>query len=577
MGTQGSRLDGQGLVAISALLEALEDGLNGRLQARYYLSSIDPGMGKTLSMSCFLRAWKDEEFRPASSVLVAVGRLDHIGALISNAGLAQSDVAVVTSDENVNALGVPEGRHRSAPVMLTTHEMIRSRTRNTAFSDASSFHFQGHSRTLRIWDETLVLAKGVVLRIDDLSALAKDYRQSNPGLIAAVEDWQQQLASLEPDRVVTVPSDFADLIPGYFRKGRHNDTLRALSDLSGREVLYVKDPGQGGALAGFSPGLPDDLMPMVIMDASGRVRPTYQLWDQHRGTLERLPDAVNDYSNLEVHLWQRGSGKVSMARSEARATVVNAVAAIINQDATSKWLVVHYKDIAEIVDELRLIVDHDADSRVASLTWGMHDATNEYKDYENVIVVGQLTYGGLNVQALACGAAGSPLADLHAIDTTDFQWGEFQHNLLQALSRASVRKSVNGVAGRCKAYVIATPSEQTDRRVADTFPGCQMVAWVPPQLPLAGHVAQAAQFLRDTFSDSAVRQVSKGTVRTHLGMRASNFSRDILKHPQFIEFLENEDIRTYKHQFLNPKVHFTTKTGEGWVWDGPELATAEEP
>jgi hypothetical protein len=63
----GSSWSPQARTALSALLKTLEAGLTGELPPSYYLSSIDPGTGKTLAVSKFLKAWKASCQPPASS------------------------------------------------------------------------------------------------------------------------------------------------------------------------------------------------------------------------------------------------------------------------------------------------------------------------------------------------------------------------------------------------------------------------------------------------------------------------------------------------------------------------------
>lgn len=252
---------------------------------------------------------------------------------------------------------------------------------------------------------------------------------------------------------------------------------------------------RGRALVAVGQSLPDDFAPVVILDASGRVRSTYDLWQQHRGNLRRLPEAANDYRGLHLWLWQTGSGKATLSKPTNRAVIVNAVAEFINKDPDEQWLVVHFRDREDLVRELKLAVT-GADQRLQFLTWGKHDATNAYKDVSNVAILGQLNYGDLGYQALACAAAGISPDHIDQLDMDEFMWGEFQHNLLQALARGSVRKSANGMAGRCRALVVATRSDQTSRRVAETFPGCEPLEWRPVAKELAGYVGKAADYLR---------------------------------------------------------------------------------
>jgi hypothetical protein len=374
--------------------------------------------------------------------------------------------------------------------------------------------------------------------------------------------------------VVQVPEELGDPVPWRGAGTQPPKALAGLAALSGGSALMLDAGNQGRALVGVGPSLPDDFAPVVILDASGRVRPTYEVWEQHRGNLRRLPAANNDYRRLHVHLWQRGSGKVTMAKAAARSEVVNAIAEVINKDAKSRWLIVHFKERDDIIHELRLAVEHDADRRIVPLTWGRHDATNDFADISDVAILGQLTYGDMGVHALACAAAGLPPTETKRIDETDFQWGEFQHHLLQALSRASVRKSQNGLAGWCRALVIATPSKQTSQRVRDTFPNCTVLDWEPVPDPVPADVAKAVAYILGRFADLTVFRVSKAEVIKHLAVRRpAMFSRDLIQNKHFEDFLDREHIRVTPRSFERHR--FEPWPG-GWVFDedAPEWADA---
>ncbi len=49
--------------------------------------------------------------------------------------------------------------------------------------------------------------------------------------------------------------------------------------------------------------------------------------------------------------------------------------------------------------------------------------------------------------------------------------GEYQHNLLQAVCRASVRKASQGVTERCNLFLI-TSQLRIEEVLEKTFPGC---------------------------------------------------------------------------------------------------------
>jgi len=113
-----------GLRSAIQVMAAMADGL---CVPAYYVSSLDPGVGKTTAMVHFLReliASQDHQGVPA---LVCLGRLDQIRNVIEEASLQDQDFAVLTAkgNEEMNSLGcgVPE----EARVLFITHAMVEKR------------------------------------------------------------------------------------------------------------------------------------------------------------------------------------------------------------------------------------------------------------------------------------------------------------------------------------------------------------------------------------------------------------------------------------------------------------------
>lgn len=569
LNANGSSLTGRGLEAVTALIEVLEAGLLGQLgDGQYYLSAMDPGMGKTLAVSRFLKVWRSRGYQPSSSVIIAISRRQEIEGYLTSSGLRRDEIAVLTSDPSCNELGVPQELHGQVRVLFTTQQMIESRTRNRPFAGVVEFFYNGEPRPLRIWDESMEPADPVVLKVDELGLIAPSLsyqqRQQHALFVDAVSDLQYQLRRTMSGEPVQVPDDLdtADLKIANGKPGA--STLRTLKALSGQQALLVGEHAKGLALVGSSSTLPSDFAPVVIVDASGRVRETYRLWETHRGNLHRLPAAKNDYGNLTIYLWQRASGHDALQNPGDRSAIVNAIVPEI-RDAGGEWLIVHYKDATEAFAELEGAVRDREDIKLHSLTWGMHHGTNQFSHVANVVVIGQLWRSDHHYPALASAASGLPAAEVAKLNIDDLRWGEFQHDLLQALCRASVRRSVDGRASKCRAFVIATPSAQTFSRVDDTFPGCNIWNWKPGGQTLNGQVGKAAAYLKCRFDDLTVERVSKKEVRKHLGMAASNFSKDVIKHPGFVEFLGMSNIWQFGQCFEKHRVHFEPVPG-GFVW-----------
>jgi hypothetical protein len=239
-----SVLTEQRFLAIRCLLEALEDGLRGRLGSDYHLSSLDPGMGKTLSVTSFLSVWRQAGFKPQGSVLIAVSTKREIETFIEGAGLSKAEVAVVTRDDKTNVLGSDEVDHDSAPVLFTTHAMVQSRTRKRTFSDLVEFHFHEAPRSLRVWDESIQPAEWPILKVDDVAALRSPLRSRDPEYAQRLFSFEVELRSSEGERSVLVPENLGsppstkELPPGT------KADIGKLKSMAGHEVLLL-DAGQG--------------------------------------------------------------------------------------------------------------------------------------------------------------------------------------------------------------------------------------------------------------------------------------------------------------------------------------------
>jgi hypothetical protein len=167
--------------------------------------------------------------------------------------------------------------------------------------------------------------------------------------------------------------------------------ITALWLLSGKTVSVRHDGAFGNTVLDYRETLPEGLAPLVVLDASGRVRTTYRQWQENRGGLELLTRAPKRYDNLTVHCWQTGGSKTTFRRNVQ--ALVDGIAETINSKPDKEWLVVHHKDGIGIdfVPELQKRIT-DNPERVHCIHWGEHQATNDYADVPNVILAGTLFY-----------------------------------------------------------------------------------------------------------------------------------------------------------------------------------------
>lgn len=91
--------------ALRAAAETMEAMAEGRCPDLIHVSSLDPGVGKTSVVVCFLRVLLASGAHANVAALVCVQRKEQIEAIVKEANLARNDYAVLTADPELNALG----------------------------------------------------------------------------------------------------------------------------------------------------------------------------------------------------------------------------------------------------------------------------------------------------------------------------------------------------------------------------------------------------------------------------------------------------------------------------------------
>lgn len=502
--------------ALSAVLTTMESGLRGELASSFYLSAIDPGTGKSLAVAMFLRAYKDAGFLPANGVLVLVSRLAEIETYLAAAGLDRDEVAVLTGEPTLNALGAPEALHDRAPVMFTTQQRLAARGAKATMSALPAFFYRGAPRALRIWDESILPGAQQVVKVDDLGALLGPLRASKKAVATSVQSTIIEAWQAAPGDVLTIPEDLS----GSWGKAGDFVGAAELSALAGHEARVVNIHGDV-RLAGASPTLPADFAPAIVLDASGRVRKAYRLWEDRTGSLTRLPSAHNDYSDMVVHVWRHASGRRTLADAKARRAIVEAIVGTIRERPGEEWLIVHYKDAITLMPEVRLKLDPKVADRVHGLTWGRHHGTNAFARVPNIIVVGQPDYGEHGYEATAAAAIGDgKVPELSDDERMALREGEMAHNLLQAVCRSRARVARNGVAGACRVYLCISAGSDLEAVLDDCFPGHHRREWMPSgSVGLSGRKGQVVRYLAERFEADRDAVVRKKEVTQAVGIK----------------------------------------------------------
>jgi hypothetical protein len=560
--------------AILEIVHCLEDMAEGRAEPKVHLASLDPGVGKTQTVVQFLAALcqpepstnsiKRPSYRDCTTLpaaIVCAGRLDQIRAMVDDAksaGLRDDDFAVYSSDDTLNAMGRGIEDCGNARVLFTTHAMVLRRCEGKPFAATTAFHFKHTPREVRVWDEACTPGTPITLSVRDLPSLGA--RLGCPDLHGRLIILSAELLRRRdgerivfPDLVTESGFDLNDLMHSVDDASEDLKTAAsALWFLSGKTVT-VRNDRIGNAILDYRETLPEDIAPLLVLDASVRVRETYKLWEILRGGVVRLTEAPKDYSPLTVHVWSEGGGKSAYKDADRRHRIIQGVAATVDTCPTDKWLIVHHKD-ASFEAEVRALLSSAAD--VAFIHWGAHDATNAYAERPRVILAGTLFLRPSQYEAIGRVAAGITSFD-GGFDAFLFEMvrrGEHRHFILQAACRGLVRKCDGERCPRSHLYLIASKGSGIGNDLPNVFPGAAVQRWLPVERKLSGKVGVAVSFILEKSRVGSF--VSDRDVMKHIGeVNKANYNRRIKKHEDLREVLAEHGIQPCKQGRLTGFQH----------------------
>ena len=564
---KGHRPSDEHWVALWAIARTMENMLDGTCPAKVHLSACDCGVGKSQTVVHFAKALVSSPAHRGAGMIVSAFTIAEVMALAVDLKDIRGSLCVLTSDATANALGGVEAD--DAQVLLTTQNRLGRLTENRPFASVTGFHYQGAPRACRVWDESALPGSVVVVAADDLLALASRLRGFSPALLDALATFGLGLLKLEDAVAVDVPdfgavcgvalSDLAAHLAadnGTADRPRDREAASALAMIAGRRVRVRRDGLSGAALLTFREELPADLMPMLVLDASGRVRETYPLWRDSRNALAMLPMAVRDYSPLTVKVWKTSGSKSGWEKGGDR--LVEGIAATILTKPAEDWLVVVHRPNGAIGDVEKAIKAklpaEVRDHRVSFTTWGRHTGSNLWADVPNVILGGTLFYPSSHLTALHHLCANIPVEDglVGAAEVRRTQQGEHRHLILQAVCRGRVRRSDGAKCQPMTAYIIASPKSGIAAEMATVFPGCVVETWQPVKVEAKGKLKEAIGWLTDAL-EAGRREVSYAEVYTAMGIDKAYFSRRIAREPVWkaaIDALDCEIVRGLRSALL---------------------------
>jgi hypothetical protein len=290
---QGHRPSADMWGALQAVGETMEKMAEGRCPPLIHVSSLDPGVGKTTTVICFLSALLRSDAHREVAALVCVRRKDQIEAIVREADLDPADFAVLTADAELNKLGGVSPSN--ARVLFTTHAMIEKRCEKSgSFTEVAALHYRGKPRAVRIWDEAILPGQPLTASRDTLASLLP-LRARFPALVAGIDDLVTKLKDMKSGTVICLPDlaelhgvDLNQVLEVVAERPDQKLAAEMLWLLFGKHVTVRQDGAFGNTMLDYKDTLPDDIKPLLALDASARVRTVYNYWEHDRGGIVRL-------------------------------------------------------------------------------------------------------------------------------------------------------------------------------------------------------------------------------------------------------------------------------------------------
>lgn len=556
--------------------------VNGVADPKYYLCDLPTGTGKTSLLTLY--AYLLSEMRN-DGVLICVPQIREIEELVQRLtffGAKKKQIYVYTSDAEANSLGCPPDKGNDAPICITTQQMVESRLFNVKrFEDLREFHFRHRSRALRLWDEALIPWQELVLTVYEIARLPYLVQGYNPELASRLLDVSEDVRKIEGGRY-----QFPDLVTecGFkhenfkkdvlaWRKNPEKDRglIRTLVSLCDKTVRVSKDQNLNTVLS-WKNHIPDDFLPALVFDASGRVRSMYDRYAASTKKLEIITKATKRYDNVTFHHVNMAGSKSGWRTDPEK--LFGATLHCINNEPDRKCLVVHHKEddestfnpsrryggkVPDIETEVRgQAKNPDA---VSFLAWGTHKQTNQFEELDKIVLPGLFYLPQRTIEVRTRGSNQLSHDDaVRAESLREIELGELKNDILQAVGRICIRRCERGENGEEQApkadvYVFASnrAGYSIPELLRDLFPGCKVKNHSVP-----GAKRRKAEMALDALDKWTAGRtdvaISHAEIMEDVGISdQSNFTKIVRNDPVFQAGLKDrhvqDDGKTFHKRF----------------------------
>jgi len=542
------------LVAIQSTLTAMLKGTAGR---KYYLSSLDPGIGKTTAIVSWIKAYRDQYRHCPSGILICVDRHTEIERYIKDCKLSDDSFAVLAGkyEFKLNSLGVGHENIDKALVLFTTKEQIRRRSQGISVDILDAFFFNGKPRGVKVWDESLLIGKDIVINPYDFGRLYAPLAKVSEELVVLLQQTMSEIMTCSSGAFYTMP-EFPELPRDFFessrwRRGNDRELLETLWRLSG-QIVTVKRDRNTQLIIDCIQSIPNDFPPCIILDASGRIKGTYKIQQMKLDNLVNLPYSNKSYRNLTISVWDRAGGKGIIKDLK---TVTPELVKVIMSYPDEEFLFLLYQDqLIELQESLSKPLSSSDMRRLSFCTWGQHTATNEFERIPNIIALSAYQYPDPQYDAIAR-ASGVMTTEGGIFPTKEeilmVKKGEIASDFLQGVTRGKVRKSEGDTCPVSRLWLISHPVTGLRKELPVIFPDSIIQTWKTQEYKLTRKQQQVFDVIQDQVK-AGLTVFPSATIRNQFGMSQFNFKRML-------------EIEAFKTALTSIKTRAVAST-EGWYF-----------
>lgn len=536
-----------GMEEPAKFIQAAADG-NAAIGRDFWISSLAPGVGKTTTVVEAIRALMDMDEYAKVGVVVFLSQVDQINDYVDTMRLDPQDYAVIVSKNYRDKVSLGNPFPHRAKVLLTTQQQLEARLGSgRGFAEIKDFWFWDSPRQVRIWDEAILPSKiHTVAQYDILRLLKGLVSLGQQGLVDDLETLYGKLKPAKDHDIIQMPDLDAygidlDKAQGQYKDEDDRDAIEALWRLSGRTVNVRRDQF-GNAALGYHDVFPEDLGPLLILDASGPLRQVYTDWSTERKNLRGLYSPKKLYNGLTVHLWNKGSGNGQFdPKNDARFDLYDGfIKELKSFPEGTQTLFVCKKPSARIANievEITELLPWRSDYHFR--TWGLHTATNDYVQCSRVMLLSVLQYPTSHNEAL--GRAARKLKTEEGMTEEEYnriRYGEVMHNIYQAVNRSKVRLLIgDSCPADCHLYIRFSTRSIPKAILKRIFPGAEIVDW-EPVISLRGRLQELLLMMIDEATPEGAKRTKKHFA-DRLGVAKQHMS-GLVNDPRLVAYAKEQ-------------------------------------